>query len=324
MSSTVDVYLAYPGDMPSLAQNVAVLLGTTGYFGTKHGYTYTISSLTELGETGFATLRLSVSDWSELDLDTTTAFEPYGYELSIEVGNVHHLSRKNVQRKLGFRFFESLTKLERPLALGDEDDILADFHPVRGVREFPPGTSWDEDGRETWFDLNLFDTTAKTSTALQRTSPAHGAVTVFEQNGLVQVLPRINLSDDTRETITAPVASLRSTAGDALLGRTLAEVFNHSALADAATTANPWKWITGTSRMSLEDYVRVAVSVDLTLTHETISAFLHAPSIDLLKGHRGPPFDFLTTSRKGAWDDESMGGFLLTQIGKVRTHLEER
>ncbi|MFI0482194.1 hypothetical protein [Actinomadura sp. 9N215] len=323
MSSTVEVYLAYSGGMPALAQRIGVLLGVSGYFGTAQGYTYTINSTPGLGESGFATLRLSDTDWIEDDSGTSTAFEAYGYQLSTEVRNVHHLSRGEVQERLGRDFFDRLTGLGRPLALGDGMDIFADFLPGRGVRDFPPGTSWDEDGKELWFEPALHDADAKAAPAQEaqeRTVPARGSVVVFEQNGLLQFVPHAAGGGDGLEAV-APVASARRDAGPDLLGRTLAEVLDRSAQADVVVDANPWEWVTGTSRMDADEYARAAVSVGFDLEGESFAAVPRGTYTGPAAGvAQGPVLEPLMVRESRPWDDRAMGELVLRLIDRLREH----
>ncbi|MFD0686806.1 hypothetical protein [Actinomadura fibrosa] len=312
MSSTVEVYVADWRDAAAVAQRVAVALETSGYFRATHGYTYTIKTASWFTGPGVLTLRLTESDWDEDDPDLCTAFESYAYEVSAELAGVPGLARDEVLERVGRSLFDRLMVLGLPLAFGNGTDIFADFLPGRGVRDFPPGTDLDADGRDVWFEPRLHGTDEQDGPAPERTVLRRGTVTVFEVGGLVQLVPQVAVGGGRRRAV-APVASLRRGAGPEVIGRALAEVLDRSARPDVVVDADPWSWVTGTSRLDADAYARQAVSVDVELVGEVLQAVLHGAYSGPPRGGvaQGPVIGDVVRRDIGRWDDAEVGGVVL-------------
>ncbi|MFD0686805.1 hypothetical protein [Actinomadura fibrosa] len=321
MSSTVEVYIADRRDAPAVAQRVAVALEVSGYFGTEDGYTLTLASSPWLDGPGVATLELSETDWDDDDPDLCTAYEPYDYELSIELRGVPGLARGEVRERLGRALFDRLTSLERPLAFGDNANIFADYRPGRGVREFPPGTSRSAPGRDEWFEAEFHGAGAAREPVPEPTPRVRGSATVFEVGGLLHLVARVPGETGDESTAVVPVAAIRRSAGPALVGRTLAEVLDRSADTDAVVAADPWPWVAGTAGLEPDAYAREAVSLDIEVAGESFVAVPRGVYSGSSAGVvQGPVAESLMVRESHPWDDRKMGDLVLRLLAAVRGH----
>ncbi|MDT0347443.1 hypothetical protein [Streptomyces litchfieldiae] len=192
MSSSIQIYFTYPGDITGAAQLITVALDAPGYFWTGHGFRFGLRSLASFDSPGSASMDLSENEEID-DEDGTvpeTALSPYDFEVSVELHGVPGRTRAELRKRAGRRIFERLTRLDRPLALAEGDELFTDFLPGRGVREFPPGTSCEEPDRSVWFEPWLHAVTRPAASVPKQPRPGHGAVSVFETAGLVHCVPR--------------------------------------------------------------------------------------------------------------------------------------
>ncbi|RFS85489.1 hypothetical protein D0T12_10680 [Actinomadura spongiicola] len=305
MSSTVQICLRHPGDPAAAMARIAVALDVPGYFASADEFAFTLRSDPWTTPDGVLSVDLSALDRELYGTGDDTAFAPYDFELSLELRNVPAQARQELLERAGRAVFDRLTGLNVPLAFGDGTDLFADFLPGRGVREFPPGVSWDEDARDTWFEPSLHGSRPAPSFDKERTSPArpsHGAVRVYETDGLLQIVPWGEAGPVT------PVASVRAQAGPALLGRLLAEELERST-PPSPQKNDPWPWVSGTARLSPEEYARTAVSIDVRVAEGAVQA------VPL-----GAADDALAERRPGPWDDEAAGELVLRLIGRLRAH----
>ncbi|RFS85506.1 hypothetical protein D0T12_10770 [Actinomadura spongiicola] len=318
MSSTVGIYLAAAKDASAVSHRIAMALRAPGYFYREHGYTYTISLTPLLHGSGVATLYLSDNDWDEDEPYLCAAFQAYNYELTIELGNVPASLRGEILERLGRLIFDHLMKLGCPLAFGDDTNIVADYLPGRGVREFPADTSWDKRDRDTWYEPALHSPDAELSPSHDRPTPPSGSMSVFETDGLIQIVPRVRDTTD-RSHAVAPVASMRGSVDPLVFGRTLAEALSSSGQVDLVEGVDPWSWVTGTSRLNVEQFSRSAVSVDLELTGQSLIAIPRVPYLGSTTSiAQGTSVDELAVNDSRSWDDQAIGETILNLINSVR------
>ncbi|WP_285692555.1 hypothetical protein [Actinomadura sp. NBRC 104412] len=243
---------------------------------------------------------------------------PYDFELSMELMDAPAPVRGEMRERAGREVFDRLTALEVPLAYGDHAYLFADFLPGRGVRELPPGTGWEEDDRDAWFEPRLHGA-ARPADKANHEAPFRpfGSVRVFETDGLVHLVP---WGDG---AAMAPVASVRASSGQAILGRMLAETLGRSRQGAGATTADPWSWVTGTAGREPGDYARAAVSIDIDVTESAITAVPHGGMTEPAGDHvtQGPVVESLAVRQSGPWDDTSMGDLVLRLIRETRARV---
>ncbi|WP_147449443.1 hypothetical protein [Actinomadura pelletieri] len=209
-------------------------------------------------------------------------------------------------------------KLDYSLAIGDDTNIVADHLPGRGVREFPLGTSWDKRDRDTWYEPALHGPDAELSPSPDRSTPPSGSLSVFETDGLIQVVPRVRDTAD-RSHAVAPVASMRESVDPLVFGRTLAEALGRSGQVDLVEETDPWSWVTGIPRLNVEQFSRSAVSVDLELTGQSLIAIPRVPHLGSTTGvTQGTSIDELAVNDSRSWDDQIIGEALLCLIKTVR------
>ncbi len=77
-----------------------------------------------------------------------TTYAPYDHELVIEFHSRHGMAQEELGERLGRAMFDRLSGIGSPLAHGEVGgDLFAEFLAGRGVRDFPPGTDYEEPAR---------------------------------------------------------------------------------------------------------------------------------------------------------------------------------
>lgn len=258
-------------DSTSLAHEIARLLGVGGFFAGGDGNVLSVDARPWTGADGHGTLDLKpveAAEDGEPGMYDDTAYAPYEHELAIECRG----SGARAER-LGRAIFDRLTELGRPLAYGEVGGgLFADFLPGRGVRDFPPGTDYDEPDRDIWVEPRLLDASRRPVRSADDPGRLRGHGVVFEREGLLQIVPRVPAPEG-EDRLGAPVVAIRTDADPARIGRSLVRGLGRPGPA----TGDPVAWITGSARCSADGFSREAVSVDLRSDGERLTAVPHLP-----------------------------------------------
>ncbi|MEJ3743597.1 hypothetical protein WEI85_09940 [Actinomycetes bacterium KLBMP 9797] len=289
MSNAVEIYVKYAGPVEVLARRVAEALELTWYFRSGRGFLSALEVERWIGEPTWAGLRVDPTEsghdnellpeeWAFEEEPTADA--PYDYQVGLDMRG----PQEWIER-LGRMVFDRLTGFDLPLAfVGENVDILADFLPGRGVREFPPGTSASEAGRAQWWEPRLHDDPA----APWRPEPPPpvappGRVTVFETGGLLQMVPLTEGSGGWRWI--APVTSIRVDGGARDIGLLLGSALTTTAPPerdDRAAIEEQLRRVPNAGIEDVADFGRRSVSVEVRSDGTAVAAIPHGP-------HRGAP-----------------------------------
>jgi hypothetical protein len=322
----VQIMIKDERDSTSLAHETARLLGADGFFAGRDGNVISIDAQPWIGADGFGTLDLKPMEEAEDDepgLYDDTAYAPYDHELTIEFRGGPGRARGELGERFGRAIFDRLTELGRPLAYGEVGgDLFADFLPGRGVRDFPPGTDYEEPGRDVWFEPRLHGAPRPVRPA-DTPELLRGQGVIFECQGLLQIVPRV-AGPAGEECFAAPVVAIRTDADPARIGRALVRALGHPG--DAADRhGDPVSWITGSTRRSADDFSHEAVSLDLRSDGDVLTAVPHLP-------YKGGPVGTLVQgevseihAHRGEVprDDADLGRLLVRLITAVRGDAED-
>lgn len=263
MSTTLSIYLKYSGEGSRLARRVAEVLGARGYIYSLGDYDLLVDGRpwreTGVSLTWVCLDRTDLGEYGELECVEGTALAPYEYDLFVEYRAPR---RPEAAVQLGWTFFERLTALNLPMVyVSAEEWLLADFLPGRGIRHFPPATSYEESDRAWWYEPRLHDDPmAPWPGQLAEEQPASPrSVLVFETDGLLQLVP-IAAEHGQRRWLT-PVAEARSDIGARDLGslvRSVQRTTGRSGDRDGSMLA----CLAGLAVRSTEDFVRDTVCLE--------------------------------------------------------------
>jgi len=260
MSTTLSIYLKYSGEGSRLARRAAEVLGARGYIYSLGDYDLLVDGRPwrEAGVslTWVCLDRTDLGEYGELACAEGTALAPYEYDLFVE----HRAPRRpEAAVQLGWTFFERLTALNLPMVyVSAEEWLLADFLPGRGIRNFPPATSYEEQDRAWWYEPRLHDDPmAPWPGQLAEEQPASPrSVLVFETDGLLQLVP-IAAEHGQRRWLT-PVAEARSDIGARDLGSLVRSV-QHTTGRSGDLGGSMLAFLAGLAVRSTEDFVRGTV-----------------------------------------------------------------
>jgi hypothetical protein len=186
VSTSVQILIKDERDSTSLAQEIARSLGANGFMAGQDGNVLSLDAQRWIKSEGTGILDLKPVEMVEEGEEGEygdTAYAPYNHELVLEFRGPHGMARGELRELFGRALFDRLTGLGRPLAYGEVGgDLFADFLPARGVRDFPPGTDYEEPGRSLWFEPRLHGTPEPTPSA-DRSERLQGRGVVFESDG---------------------------------------------------------------------------------------------------------------------------------------------
>lgn len=315
MGGSVEIYVKYAGDWHRLAHRVAEALEVISYFYSGQDHVLPLDARRWIGVDGWAHLRLDRTDLGEdgePGAAEDTAFAPYEYELSLEfrAGDAAALER------FGRAVFDRLTDLGLPLAYGGAGLVFADFLPGRGVRELPAGTDAEEDGRARWFEPRLHEAPAAPWPGeLPDRSALPRPVVAFETDGLLQFVPVAE--EDGQARWLTPVASARSSVGARQLGLLIGCAQGTTAALGADTRERITASLAGKARLSVEDFFRHSVCLQLRPAQEELL-------IEPCTAHEGVPqvpgAAHLARRIPGSAQPDAVGGLLLSLVDAVRSH----
>lgn len=302
MAGTVEIYVKYAGPGQWLAHRVAEALDLRSYFYSGQGFVLPVDARPWIGVDSWAHLNLRLTDLGrdgDPGSSAGTAYEPYEFELSLEF--------RGPRGPLGRSLFDRLTRLELPMAYGDDGDIFADYLPGRGVREFSPGTSVEEDGRPLWREPAL---------AVER-SPAPGwqvgvgAVTVCETDGLLQFVPVFG----TRWL--CPVASTRTSVAAVDIGLSLAAALSTADRPGRDERDEVMARLAGAARLPTDEFLRRTVSFDVRTVGAEVVGTAHAAARDGAQGS----IEELTGRVPVEAGPEALGALVLELVAAVRARV---
>jgi hypothetical protein len=302
MADTVEIYVKYAGPGQGLAHRVAEALDLRGYFYNGRGYVLPVDARPWVGVEGSAHLDLKLTDLGrdgDPGASAGTAYEPYEFELSVEF--------RGPRERLGRAIFDRLTRLELPMAYGDDADIFADYLPGRGVREFSPGTPVEEEGRPLWREPAV--SAARPSVAAWRVGS--GAVTVCETDGLVQFVPVFG----TRWL--GPVASARASVGAVDIGLMLAAALDTHDRPERDERDEVLARLAGAVRLPTDEFLRRTVSFDVRVVGGEVVATAHAAHRDGTPG----AVEELTGRTPVAAGPEPLGALVAELVAALRARV---
>jgi len=302
MADTVEIYLKYAGPGQELAHRVAEALDLRGYFYNGQGYVLPIDARPWIGVDSFAHLSLKLTDLGrdgDPGMSAGTAYEPYEVEMSVEF--------RGPRERLGRAVFDRLTRLDLPMAYGDDSDIFADYLPGRGVREFSPGTSVEEDGRALWREPAL--SAARSPAAVGQVGS--GAVTVCETDGLLQFVPVFG----TRWL--GPVASVRASASAVDIGLMLAAALATRDRPERDERDEVMARLAGAVRLPTEEFLHRTVSFDVRAVGDEVVGTAHAAHRDGVPG----AVEELTGRVPAAAGPKPLGALVLELVAALRARV---
>ncbi|MFI6761336.1 hypothetical protein ACIBF5_19585 [Micromonospora sp. NPDC050417] len=300
MGDTVEIYLGYSGPAQRLAHRVAEALDLVGYFCSGEGCLLPVDGRPLIGVDGWGQLALDGTD-RNLDAgaepdEETTAYAPYGFELSLDF--------RGPREQLGQVIFERLAGLGLPMAYGDYLQIRADFRPGRGVRQFPPDTPADEQGRPVWSDLpSVGDAVSSGERLLPGDPTTGGRVVVFDASTLLQIIPLVD--EDGRWRWSGPVASVLGTVSDNDLGLLL-DAALHPRVGSGHVGREVIDSAASASRLSVEDLLQSRGSVEVRAESGEVVVVGCGPRSDIGDA-AGPVIDGLVDSLSVSAPPEALG-----------------
>ncbi|BCB87906.1 hypothetical protein [Phytohabitans suffuscus] len=302
MADTVEIYVKYAGPAQELAHRVAEALDLRTYFFNGRGCVLPVDAKPWIGVDSWAHLGLKPTDLGrdgDPGLSAGTAYEPYEFELSLEF--------RAMPRRLGRAIFDRLTRLELPMAYGDSADVFADYLPGRGVREFSPGTSAEEDGRPLWREPAL--SAARAPAPVWH--PGSGAVTVCETGGLLQFVPVF----ETRWLW--PVASTRTSVGAVDIGLSLAAALGTTDRPGRDERDEVLARLAAVARMPTDEFLRRTVSFDARVVGDYVVAVAHTAHRDGAPG----AVEELSGRTPAAAGPEPLGALVLDLVAALRARV---
>ncbi|MGN9913737.1 hypothetical protein ACTMTJ_40010 [Phytohabitans sp. LJ34] len=302
MADTVEIYVKYAGSSQELAHRVAEALDLRGYFYNGSGFVLPVDALPLIGADGWAHLNVDLTDLGrdgDPGVSEGTAYEPYEFEIGVEF--------RGPRERLGRAIFDRLTRLELPMAYGDDSHVFADYLPRRGVREFSPGTSAEEGGRPLWREPAL--------SAARSPAPAwrvgSGAVTVCETDGLLQFVPVFG----TRWL--SPVASARTSVGAACVGLVLAAALDTRDRPERDERDEVLARLAAAVRLPTDEFLRRTVSFDVRVVGDEVVGTAHAARRDGAPG----AIEELTGRASVAAGPKPLGALVLDLVAALRARV---
>ncbi|MCO6003906.1 hypothetical protein NE236_02840 [Actinoallomurus purpureus] len=272
-------------DSISLAHEIARTLGAGGFFAGRDGNVLSIKAQPWIGTDGYGTLDLKsveAAEDGEPGMYDDTAYAPYDHELTIEFRGGPGRTQQERGERFGRALFDRLTVLDRPLAYGEVGgDLFADYLPGKGVREFPPGTDYDEPDPDIWAEPRLHDASYLARPA-DDPKRLRGEGVVFEREDLLQIVPQV-LAPEGEIRFGAPVVAIRTNADPVRIGRSLVRALGRPSPA-TMEYGDPAAWITGSTRRSADSFSREAISIDVRSDGDALTAVPHLP-------YRGAPVE---------------------------------
>jgi hypothetical protein len=302
MADTVEIYVKYAGPGQELAHRVAEALDLRGYFYSGLTYVLPVDARPWIGVDGSAHLNLKLTDLGrdgDPRLSAGTAYEPYEFEISVEF--------RGPRERLGRAIFDRLTGLQLPMAYGDDGDIFADHLPGRGVREFSPGTSAEEDGRPLWREPALG--ASRSPAPAWRVGP--GVVTVCETDGLLQFVPVFGAR------WLGPVASARASVGAVDVGLMLAAALGTHDRPGRDERDEVLARLAGAVRLPTDEFLRRTVSFDVRVVGGDVVGTAHAAHRD---GAPGAVEELTYRAPVGA-GPEPLGAQVLEMVAALRARV---
>jgi hypothetical protein len=325
MGSSVEIYVKYSGDGPGLAHRVSQDLGVVSYFYSAHGYVLPVDAQRWIGVEGWGHLYLEPTDLGrhgEPGLTEGTAFAPYEYELALSFRGGSQAELDDVLVRFGRAVFDHLTTLGVPLAYGGSGLVFADFVPGRGIREFPPQTDAEDEGHVWWFDPRLHrePTASWPGAVASRLVPPSGQVMVFETDGLLQFVPVVQAGGQWRWS--TPVASTRSTVSPRDIGLMLAYALRTTARVAGDESERILDSLAAKGRLSIEDFARRSVSIEIRAEPVGLVAVPHAPSAGEPEQQVvGPAVDGLARRLAASVEPDALVESLLDLVAAVRSRV---
>jgi hypothetical protein len=321
VSTSVQILIKDERDSTSLAQEIARSLGANGFMAGQDGNVLSLDAQRWINSEGTGILDLkpveTVEEGEEGEYDDT-AYAPYNHELVLEFRGPYGMARGELRELFGRALFDRLTGLGRPLAYGEVGgDLFADFLPDRGVRDFPPGTDYEEPGRSLWFEPRLHGT-PEPAPSVDGPERLQGRGVVFESDGLLQVIPQVP-GPCGEWRFGTPVAAIRVDADPARIGRLVIRTLGHPC-EDPGPCGDPTLWVTGVTRSSVDSFSQQAVSIDVESDGDVITAVPHVP-------YKGPSANALLQGQASETlvhggglpgDDASLGRLLIQLTSAVR------
>ncbi len=299
MADTVEIYVKYAGPGQELAHRLAEALDLRSYFYNGRGFVLPVDARPWIGVDGWAHLNLKLTDLGrdgDPGLSAGTAYEPYEFEVSVEF--------RGPRERLGRAIFDRLTRLDLPMAYGDDGDIFADHLPGRGVREFSPGTSVEEEGRPLWREPAL----SADRSPVPAWHTGSGAVTVCETDGLLQFVPVFG----TRWL--SPVASARASVGAVDIGLMVAAALGST---DRPERDEVLTRLAGAVRLSVDEFPRRTVSFDVRVAGGEVVGTAHTAHRDGAPG----AVEELTGRVPVAAGPEPLGTLVLDLVAALRARV---
>jgi hypothetical protein len=282
MSSSVGFYVKYSGDPPGLAQRVAELLLAKGYLAYgRSSYLVPFASRPFIGVDGLGQLGVDRTDlgrYGDTESAAGTAFAPYEFELSLEYRGV---DRSQTQFRLADAVFHRLTQLGLPLAYGGDGNgqIYGDYLPERGTRMMPEGTPEDDGGRVHWFEPRLHHRPEQPWSGSGTVAPPNGPgapAVVYETGDVLHMVAAVQHNGEWLWSI--PAASVVASAGPREIGLVLGYARRPGPVAIPVPLAGVLDNFTAVVRLSTEEFLSRAASVELHVDGDSLIAQAHTPA----------------------------------------------
>ena len=316
MGDTIDIYVKHAGPLLPLVRRVAQTLDVPGYHYAVTHASMPVEAARWVEADGWGLLDLILTDLGEYGDPGSalgTAFAPYERSLSLDYRGPREL--------LGRALFDRLTDVGVPLLLAEPATgrVFADFLPGRGVRDFPPGTDGEVPGRAQWFEPALHGDAARSFAApwpLRPPWPPRGRLRVFETEGLLQC---VTVAGGGPGRWVTPKVAVRAGLDGAEIGRVLAWALSpvdHPGHDDASVHDR----LAGTLGLSVGDFARGSVSVELSATPDGVRVIPHGPHPDgpLVADLAGPVVADLVRSGEAPADPDRLAATVLDGLGGLR------